>query len=262
MGSGGLRGLQILLSGVSGVRGGFDSHAFPPLVAAIVAACCALASPAAAALPGAPVPAPPISAFSLLGPVAVVEDTVLNDVLPRAPLPGTTEPAPPDTGVARIVDLPRNAPNRVRTPQSDPRLRPTFEQPRWVMMRSLVVPGWGQFHNKAWLKGLAIAGGEVALVTQIVQDERELGNLQDQVDAAREANDQAGYASAVNDYNSLLESSTARRWWLGGLLAFSLIDAYIDAHFVDFDYEFDHDRALPEGTPPSPTVKVRVGFGF
>src|SRR5437016_375468 len=30
MRSGGLRGLQILVSGASGVRGGFDSHAFPP----------------------------------------------------------------------------------------------------------------------------------------------------------------------------------------------------------------------------------------
>src|SRR6267378_4235840 len=32
LGSGGPRGLQILRSGVKSVRGGFDSHAFPPIV--------------------------------------------------------------------------------------------------------------------------------------------------------------------------------------------------------------------------------------
>src|SRR5215475_6753744 len=38
MGSGGPPGLQILVSGASGVRGGFDSHAFPP-ISALAAAC-------------------------------------------------------------------------------------------------------------------------------------------------------------------------------------------------------------------------------
>src|SRR5262245_56939566 len=163
MGSGGLRGLQILLSGASGVRGGFDSHAFPPFLAALG---CALALAAGSpAVAGAPVPMPPISAFSL-GPIAVVEDTVLNDVLPKPPSETARVTAPQDTAVGRVVDLPRNTPTRTRTPQNDPRLRPTFQQPRWVMMRSLVVPGWGQFYNKAWLKGIAIAGGEAALITQ------------------------------------------------------------------------------------------------
>ena len=38
MGSGGPRGLQILLSGGSPVRGGFDSHPFPPLLAPAIVA--------------------------------------------------------------------------------------------------------------------------------------------------------------------------------------------------------------------------------
>src|SRR5207244_11867323 len=45
MGSGGPRGLQILRSGVS-VRGGFDSHAFPPFFATLFALALSVAGPA------------------------------------------------------------------------------------------------------------------------------------------------------------------------------------------------------------------------
>src|SRR6185369_14168438 len=49
MRSGGRRGLQIRRSGAVGVRGGFDSHAFPPIAAGLVAVVMACApSPAAA----------------------------------------------------------------------------------------------------------------------------------------------------------------------------------------------------------------------
>src|SRR5437667_11960345 len=69
LGSGGPRGLQILRSGVESVRGGFDSHAFPPLVARpqrpgvaraaggaflALAACALLAGPPARAQSAAP----------------------------------------------------------------------------------------------------------------------------------------------------------------------------------------------------------------
>jgi len=229
-------------------------------LAAGIAVVCAAAPLAAAA---AFSPAGRLAAAAeALGPVAVVEDTVLDEVFPKfTPAP---VPAPADTAAsASILQVPRKgAAVATRPSQSDPRLRPTFEQPRWVMMRSLVVPGWGQFHNKAWIKGAAIAAGEVLLITEVVQDERELTDLQRRVDEAQAANDVPGHAAAVNEYNSLLEASTARRWWLGGLIAFALIDAYIDSHFIDFDYQFDHDRAMPEGSPPSPTVKLKVGFSF
>src|SRR5215831_7036706 len=69
MGSGGLRGLQILRSGAIRVRGGFDSHAFPPTlpgrgIAAIpslvaLAISLSAAAPAAAALVSTSRIAPP-----------------------------------------------------------------------------------------------------------------------------------------------------------------------------------------------------------
>lgn len=192
MGSGGPRGLQILRSGAC-VRGGFDSHAFPPFLRALRSAALAVL---------------------VLAGTAAAQD------------------AAPDT-VARGLAAPR----------------PWSEQPRFVMLRSLLVPGWGQLHNRAWLKAAGVAGTEVWLISALLQDQHDLDGLLAEVDSARVAQDETRYAAAANRYNARLNTFVGRQWMLGGLLAYALVDAYVDAHFRDFDIEFKHDPALPEPLP-------------
>jgi hypothetical protein len=45
------------------------------------------------------------------------------------------------------------------------------------MLRSLVVPGWGQFHNRAWIKALVIAVGDGSMRWKVVRDEHRLTGL-------------------------------------------------------------------------------------
>src|SRR4029453_1522063 len=99
------------------------------------------------------------------------------------------------------------------------------------------------------LKGAAVAGGEGALIYGIVEDERALSQIQDEIDAAFLAHDNDAYNDAVNEYNQRLDASTRKRWFLGAVLAYALIDAYIDANFVNFDGQFDRDPAPPGGQP-------------
>lgn len=125
-----------------------------------------------------------------------------------------------------------------------------FEAPRWVMARSLVVPGWGQLHNGSWIKAAAIATGEGLLGARIVRDSKALDELNRQIEAARADNDQAREAAAVEEYNQRLDQLVRRQWLFAALLTYALLDAYIDAHFRDFEIEFKHDPALPGGVPP------------
>lgn len=231
MGSGGPRGLQILRSDADRIRGGFDSHAFPPFLrAAVVAALAGLALAGPAAGQGAP----PDSTARIL---AAPPDTVLKRVA-----------APPDTVVRRASAPPDTASRRAIAP------RPWTEQPRFVMLRSLLVPGWGQLHNRAWLKAIGVAGTEVWLISAVLQDKRDLDGLLAEVDAARLAQDEARYAAAATRYNDRLDTYVGRQWLLGGVLAYALVDAYVDAHFRDFDIEFKHDPALPDDLPAEPTT--------
>jgi len=223
MGSGGLRGLQILRSGALRVRGGFDSHAFPPF--AVLAVALSLALPQAAGAQAAQ----------------------------SSPGPAVTEGARVDSAAA---DTTARANEDAVRPPREPRTIPTrqlerFDQPRWVMLRSLVLPGWGQVHNRAWLKALGVVAGEVSLGLGIRNDERELDRLSAAADAAQEANDEDAFLAAVSAYNVRLDSSIRRRWLLGALLAYALLDAYVDAHFRHFDVEFDTDPPLPGGAPPA-----------
>jgi hypothetical protein len=67
------------------------------------------------------------------------------------------------------------------------------------------------------------------------------------VEAARAADDFEGEQVAVDKYNTRLNQYVGRQWWLAGLVGYAMVDAYVDAHFVNFKFEFEHDPALPAG---------------
>lgn len=233
MGPGGLRGLQILLSGASRVRGGFDSHAFPPLLLALALTASLLA---AAPSPGRAQPPPGGQT-----PRPTPADTVYREV----------GPAPADSA-ARRLGLDHVNPDSLREAAADTvtrrerralRAAPAeqkpglFKAPRWVMMRSLVVPGWGQAHNGAWLKAAAIAGLETYLGLGILDDRDALDDLERAVAQARADSLSGLEEEAVTAYNARLNQYVRRQWFLGGLLAYALVDAYVDAHFRNFTFD-------------------------
>ena len=240
MRSGGLRGLQIPWSGAFGVRGGFDSHAFPPIAAAI----CILA--AAFLLTAAPAHAqPPVPG---------------RDTSATAPSP----PAPESSPAIKVVGEGVTPP----PPDTSRRKLPWHEQPRFVMARSLIVPGWGQLHNRSWIKAGLVAAAETWLGVSIVKDQRRLDDLLQEIDATHAGPDSTASerrrreAALVTEYNALLDQRLGRQWLLGGVLAYALVDAYVDAHFRDFDLEFQNDPALPPGSSPAAPAKQKNRLGF
>jgi hypothetical protein len=119
------------------------------------------------------------------------------------------------------------------------------------MMRSLLVPGWGQFHNRAYVKAAAVAGGEVWLLSALSSANHDLDQLQAQVDAARASGDLAAEAVATQAYNDKLDHFVSLQWLLGGVVVYALLDAYVDAHFRNFAVEFRKDSAPPGGPAPA-----------
>ncbi len=109
------------------------------------------------------------------------------------------------------------------------------------MLRSLALPGWGQFYNGQWFKALIVVGAQSALV---------------------------GYAVHYNNKSRIFpegssgrEDSLDRRngmFWLMALTKLlSMVDAYVDAHLYDFDA--GPDLALQLGTIPSHGQTVNGG---
>ena len=250
MGPGGLRGLQILRSDASGARGGFDSHAFPPLLLLLLFLGAAAVSRSSSA--------------AGLEPNALARTSSREGEDGRASFPDSASvlgnAAGRDTALNRGSEQPRK-PVASGAAGDTARLS-RFEAPRWVMIRTLVVPGWGQLHNGSWFKALAVAGGEGGLVAALFRDRRVLDRMLADVDRARASHDDATEQALVDDYNARLNGYVTRQWLLAGVVGYALLDAYIDAHFRGFKLEFKSDPALPRGSSPGSGKQVGVRMTF
>jgi hypothetical protein len=96
----------------------------------------------------------------------------------------------------------------------------------------------------------------------MLKDLDELDRLNAQVHAARAANDAEAELVAVVAYNDRQSALVGRQWLLGGVLVYAMVDAYVDAHFRHFDFEFKHDPALPEGVPVRPEARLSFRWSF
>ena len=243
MGSGGPRGLQILLSGADRVRGGFDSHTFPPLLcAALIGAACLAPAAVAADLPAR------VDADSVAAPA---DTTAARAAAPGAPADAAAA-APADTAAVRAPAPPR------RTPAAPA----PFSEPRWVMLRSAVLPGWGQAYNRQWLKAAAVAAVELGIAYRIYDDLKVLDDLDAQAAAATAAGDPALQNELALRYNDRLDTMVARQWLLAGVIVYALLDAYVDAHFRGFDVDFDTDPALPADAEAAPRLRAGLRWSF
>ncbi len=102
-----------------------------------------------------------------------------------------------------------------------------YKDPTGAMLRSLLVPGWGQFYNGKWFKGLLVAGTEIGLGIN-----------------AYILNQWAQEATSEEYRLFYLENRNLSFWLLGATILYSMADAYVDAHLYNFDetpeLSFDH----------------------
>ncbi|HVP15709.1 MAG TPA: DUF5683 domain-containing protein [Terriglobales bacterium] len=223
-------------------------------------------------------------------------------VTPRGAAPDTTTPPvlrPPRATAPDTISL--RSPRRraaILGPDSTGARRRSgkgfLTAPRWVMLRSLIFPGWGQLENRAWLKALILGGADGYLRVRAIDDERRIRRLLDETNQAKAAYDLANLAYAdslaahgdttsapgvilagnalgaaniryndlANSYNSLLNGQVSRLWLLGGVVVYAMIDAYVDAHFRNFKIEFEQDPALPGGRPGSGQTRLYLRWAF
>lgn len=95
------------------------------------------------------------------------------------------------------------------------------KSPSGAMLRSLVLPGWGQFYNQKYSKAIVVFGLEtgLALGASYQNDQMHRSDKKGDAEVAKFYRD---------DRNRLI-------WWLAGFILFSMGDAYVDAHLFDYD---------------------------
>ena len=109
------------------------------------------------------------------------------------------------------------------------------------MLRSLVLPGWGQFYNGKWFKGILIGGTEVGLIANAI--------IQNQY---------AVQAESELEKEFYQENRSLSIWWLGATLLYSITDAFVDAHLYNFDDSPNLSVNVKKETEPLNNTKYSV----
>ncbi|MDB5026001.1 MAG: hypothetical protein JWP78_3756 [Mucilaginibacter sp.] len=127
----------------------------------------------------------------------------------------------------------------------------TLHDPHKAVMRSLMIPGWGQFYNRRWWKLPLIYGGLGTLGYIVVINQRWYSSLLKEA-KLRERGITVGrdiqYA-AVSDADILSATDYYRRNRDLGILGFlggwgiQMVDAYIDAKFIR-SYTMDNNLSF------------------
>jgi hypothetical protein len=125
--------------------------------------------------------------------------------------------------------------------------------PTGALWRSFAVPGWGQFYNgKPWKAGVIIAAeaGTLAMaVDNYLTSRRYLRE-------ARATQDRKiKYGKLVRREDYIVETEFWG-WLFVGILAYSMMDAYVDAHLADWDVS---DLPADKDAPPSSRVDIKFG---
>ncbi len=233
--SGELRGLQILLSGANPVRGGFDSHTFPPVTALVLTLCLI-----ACAVSGT------------RGATADVQWPWRADSL-RAT--ATDQGAGIPLRAARIGDSgPRDAAS-VAGPEA-PAKEPFRPSPGGAFWRSTALPAWGQLYNRRYVRAILFIAGRAYLGYRIFEEGGEANDLETQ---AKSLPDGAEKNATWRARNRALDRRDDFIWWSGLAWLFTMTEAYVDAALMDFDDQFDDERIVPK---PEPVVRLGLRLTF
>jgi hypothetical protein len=134
----------------------------------------------------------------------------------------------------------------VRDDSSAVRAAKKKASPRSVMFRSVIVPGWGQYYNRQYLKAALVFSAEVGLITTSFYWNQKIKSTDD-------PDLKLFYKNNRNTAN----------WFLLGTVLLSMLDAYVDASLADFDESPDLSLApLPQFADRSPAVKVTIKIGL
>jgi hypothetical protein len=110
-----------------------------------------------------------------------------------------------------------------------------------AVLRSMVVPGWGQLYNASYIKAVVFAGVEGSLIFSASHQHDQMKRFQKAGDFRRE--------------RFYRDSRNRLLWWLAGTVMLSMGDAYVDAQLYGLDVS--PDLSLQDGT-----VSVTVSCNF
>lgn len=99
------------------------------------------------------------------------------------------------------------------------------KNPSGALLRSAVLPGWGQFYNDKPVKGLLFGAAEIGLLSWLITEHLA-------AEDARLSGDEQAYDLHKQRRLDLI-------WYTSAAWLFGMLDAYVDAYLYSFNCEND-----------------------
>jgi hypothetical protein len=115
--------------------------------------------------------------------------------------------------------------------------RHSHKSPTGALLRSLVVPAWGQMYNGSYIKAGIIGSLESFLIYQTVYYFRRTSRYED----LYTSDTTSSRYSLFLQYDRYRDLRNQHIWFLGITVFFSMFDAYVDAHLKNFDVDLTPD---------------------
>tara|TARA_Y100000588_G_scaffold270700_1_gene286242 strand:+ start:720 stop:1187 length:468 start_codon:yes stop_codon:yes gene_type:complete len=123
-----------------------------------------------------------------------------------------------------VLALPRLCLGQVSSPDTTAAADSTQITPRSALLRSALLPGWGQFYNKRPIKGILFGAAALGLLSSAIAENRSLSQAQ-----------------TPAEHEVRADRRNTRFLFLGLAATFAALDAYVDAHLSDFTAEPEID---------------------
>jgi hypothetical protein len=126
--------------------------------------------------------------------------------------------------------------------------------PMGALLRSVAVPGWGQYYNHKYVKSAVVFGVETFFIVKAVHWWKK---TEDQYNSIQQTVDPSQQTTRYNIYRSYRTDRDDYLWAVGLTVFLSMFDAYVDAHLAGFDVDITPDFEPPKG---SASIKLSLRF--
>jgi uncharacterized protein YfiM (DUF2279 family) len=108
----------------------------------------------------------------------------------------------------------------------------TPRSPAGALIRSAILPGWGQYYNKSPLKSALFIGTESSFLYLFIREDKK---FRDEDKKLKNSTDNFERQIHFDNRELYRDSRSLWMWWFLGIYLLNLGDAYVDAHLSGFD---------------------------
>ncbi|MHC4717418.1 MAG: DUF5683 domain-containing protein [Planctomycetota bacterium] len=133
--------------------------------------------------------------------------------------------------------------------------------PRQVLIRSAVLPGWGQWASGHRIKGVVFGVAAAGLASYTVAAQRDLDQVSAQLDDLRRQDPFSPLIAGLEtEVQGLAGDRNTRMLYVALAITAAAVDAYVDAHLADFGNETDLALAPMPGPGPGLALACTLRF--